>query len=204
MLKFENLTIRYGKQPVIDGLSHDFSEGCVTAIIGASGIGKTTLLNVLAGFIKPSQGALQTDHKAPSYIFQEPRLFPWMTALENVMVACKDSARADAMLSRLLPDPNDKNKYPNELSGGMKQRVSIARALVYDFDLLLMDEPFKGLDAETRRLVSNIVFEECRGKTVILVTHDQEDLPYCDHVLRLEGSPAHSLAVEKSDISSIE
>ena len=99
---------------------------------------------------------------------------------------------------RLISDADAKDKYPDELSGGMKQRVSMARALAYDSDLLLMDEPFKGLDPDTRREVCRLVFEQAKGKTVLMVTHDREDLVYCDHLLRLEGSPACSLILEKS------
>lgn len=198
MLKFENLTVRYGKQTVIDQLNFDFPEGKIVAITGASGIGKTTLLNVIAGFLKPHGGSLHSDHRAPTYVFQEPRLFPWMTALENVTTVCKDAQRAEELLLRLLPDPDAKCKYPDELSGGMKQRVSIARALAYDSDLLLMDEPFKGLDPDTRREVSRFVFDQTRGKTVLMVTHDGEDLSYCQSILRLEGIPVSQLILEKS------
>ena len=198
MLKFENLTVRYGKQTVIDRLNFDFPEGCVIAITGASGIGKTTLLNVIAGFLKPNGGSLLSDHHAPAYIFQEPRLFPWMTALENVTTVCDDPRRAAELLDRLLPDADAKNKYPHELSGGMKQRVSVARALAYHSDLLLMDEPFKGLDPETREQVSRLVFEESKGKTVLMVTHDREDLSYCDFLLRIEGAPVSQFILEKS------
>jgi NitT/TauT family transport system ATP-binding protein len=198
MLKFENLTVRYGKQTVIDQLNFDFPEGKIVAITGASGIGKTTLLNVIAGFLKPHGGSLHSDHRAPAYVFQEPRLFPWMTALENVTTVCKDAQRAEELLLRLLPDPDAKCKYPDELSGGMKQRVSIARALAYDSDLLLMDEPFKGLDPDTRREVSRFVFDQTRGKTVLMVTHDGEDLSYCQSILRLEGIPVSQLILEKS------
>ncbi len=198
MLKFEHLTVRYDRQTVIEDVSFSFPEGCVIAMTGASGIGKTTLLNVIAGFKQPHRGRMRSTYQAPAYIFQEPRLFPWMTALENVTMVCNDSQRAKKLLEALFPDSDVSEKYPEELSGGMKQRVSIARALAYDSDLLLMDEPFKGLDADTRKKVSRFLFEAVRGKTVLMVTHDQEDLQYCDYSLQLQGSPVTSLLLEKS------
>ena len=197
MLKLENLTVRYGKQVVIDGLTATLPEHGVLALTGTSGIGKTTLLNVLAGLKSPYRGSVVSTYSRPTYIFQEPRLFPWMTALENVAVVCKDQEKARRLLSGLFTEPDIGNKYPSELSGGMKQRVAIARALAYDSDLLLMDEPFKGLDPETRERVSRFVFVEARGKTVLMVTHDREDLQYADYVLQMEGSPTCRLLLEK-------
>lgn len=198
MLKLENLTLRYGTNTVLDSLHHTFEEGKATAITGTSGIGKTTLLHLLAGLIKPSEGRIVNSHEKLSYVFQEPRLFPWMTVLENITAVCSDEERACSLLQRLFPDTQVENLYPHELSGGMKQRVSLARALAPKPDLLLMDEPFRGLDTETRRLVYDLVLEETRGKTLILVTHDEEDLVLCDTVLRMVGMPVTRLVTEKS------
>ena len=191
MLKLENITLRYGKSTVIDNLSHEFAEGKVTAIVGDSGVGKTTLLNIAAGLLRQSAGQVVRDGEKISYIFQDPRLFPWMTALENVSEV-SDTETAKKMLSLMgLDDSLD--KYPAELSGGMKQRVSIARALAYDPDVIFLDEPFRGLDAERRQSVGDTVFALLRGKTAIMVTHDERDLIYADVVLRLSAAPESKL-----------
>ncbi len=191
MLTLENITLRYGKNTVIDRLSHTFEDGKTTVILGESGVGKTTLLNIAAGLLRPTDGRVVNTHEKISYIFQEPRLFPWMTALENVSTV-SDNETAKKMLS-LMGLEDSLGKYPAELSGGMKQRVSIARALAYAPDIIFLDEPFKGLDAERRRSVSQKVFELLRGKTAIMVTHDEADLEYADIILKLSPSPESTL-----------
>ncbi len=196
MLNIEHLTVIYDKKPILRDLSFSFSEHTTTGIIGTSGVGKTTLLNVLAGLIKPSEGAVQLGEERLSFIFQEPRLFPWMTALENVRCVCGEPDRAKHYLSSLLPEEAFL-QYPHELSGGMKQRVSIARALAYDPQILLMDEPFQGLDPETKEATADFVFHCMQGKTVLMVTHDESDLVRCQTVLRLNGNPANALVLEK-------
>lgn len=191
MLKLDNITIKYGKNIVIDRLTHTFEDGVTTVILGESGVGKTTLLNIAAGLLRPTEGEVTNTYERISYIFQEPRLFPWMTALENVATV-SDSETAQRMLLLMgLEDSLD--KYPAELSGGMKQRVSIARALAYDPDIIFLDEPFKGLDAERRQNVSDVVFDHLRGKTAIMVTHDEADLRYADTVLTLSSAPESRL-----------
>lgn len=191
MLKLDNITVKYGKNIVIDRLTHTFEDGVTTVILGESGVGKTTLLNIAAGLLRPTEGEVTNTHERISYIFQELRLFPWMTALENVATV-SDSETAQRMLLLMgLEDSLD--KYPAELSGGMKQRVSIARALAYDPDIIFLDEPFKGLDAERRQNVSDVVFDHLRGKTAIMVTHDEADLRYADTVLTLSSAPESKL-----------
>ncbi len=204
MLKIHDLCVAYDKKLILDHLTHSFLDHRVTALTGLSGIGKTTLLRVFAGLLSPSSGEVISSYKKAAYIFQEPRLFPWMTALENVSIICNSTQKAQEYLEHLIPDLDSHKKYPHELSGGMKQRVSIARALAYEPDLLLMDEPFKGLDRETREHVSRFLFETIQDTTAIIVTHDKEDLPYCHQILRMEGSPANQLVLEKSDTSLIE
>lgn len=199
MLTLEHLTLRYEKQTIFDGVSFDFSEGAITGIVGASGIGKSTLLHAIAGLKKCDGGKILSSHERISYIFQEPRLFPWMTALENITVVGADEATAMRYLHALFEDAEEvAKKYPSELSGGMKQRISVARALAYAPDLLLLDEPFRGLDTETKTLVQRLIFNEMQGKTLLLVTHDEADLSLCDKIVRLQGTPVRELILEKS------
>jgi ABC-type nitrate/sulfonate/bicarbonate transport system ATPase subunit len=198
MLKIENITLKYEDKTVIDGLSYNFAEGVVTAITGASGSGKTTLLYLLSGLKKAQKGTVYNDHKRIAAVFQEHRLFPWLSAIDNITVTGADISRAKELLNILFPDETVDEKYPDELSGGMKQRIAIARALAYDPDILLLDEPFKGLDKETKTIVTNTVFDVIKGKTCILITHDEDDLVYCQEHLRISENPITKFDLVKS------
>lgn len=181
MLNIEHVSYAYGKKQVLKDLSLTLRDGELLAVMGESGCGKSTLLHLLAGLKQPNAGKLETSFARPAYVFQEPRLFPWLTVLENLLAVLdrpteEDAQKAKEILSELgLVDCAA--LYPAQLSGGMKSRVALARALVFDGDLYLLDEPFAALDEERRRKL--IVFLRNRfqksGAAAILVTHQTED-----------------------------
>ena len=198
MIMITDLYVKYDKNTVIENLSYTFSDGVSYAIMGESGVGKTTLINALAGLIPTSKGKIETDFKRPAFVFQEDRLFPWMNAVENVDLVCNNKSLSEDLLLRLLPDKESIYKYPDELSGGMKQRVAIARALAYDPDVIFLDEPFKGLDEETKKATRKLTFDVFKGKTLILITHDKDDATLCDVTLKMTSSPVSALVSEES------
>ena len=172
-----NLEKRYGELTVLDGFSTVFPAGEITCIMGRSGCGKTTLLRLLMGLEKPSGGEIVGLPARMSAVFQEDRLCEDFSAYENVRIAApkRTADEIRAALADLLLDSEAQNKPVSALSGGMRRRVSIARALLAEGELMLMDEPFKGLDDGTREVVMAYVKAMAAGRTVILVTHDEED-----------------------------
>jgi len=175
-------------------------EKSVTCIMGPSGCGKTTLLNLISGLVKPDSGEFKGfASKTISYLFQEPRLLPWKTVWQNIDFVIKDiypkKQRAEIINSylKIVGLYDFRHFLPKELSGGMMQRVSIARAFVFPSDLLLMDEPFKGLDLQLKvsLLDSFIALWQQDFRTVIFVTHDLDEALYlCDKIYVLSGAPA--------------
>lgn len=189
MLKITDLTFGYNEAPVLENISLDLEDGKVLAITGPSGVGKTTLLNLIAGLLPASEGSIVSDFKKVAYIFQDHRLFPWLTAIDNVNIVCDDKESAQKALGLLFEDEDILPKFPSELSGGMKQRVAIARAMAYGGDLMLMDEPFKSLDEQTKNKTRKALFDYIRenGMSAVIVTHDPQDLPFCDEVIELSA-----------------
>ena len=187
MITIDRLTLSYGRQQVLKDCSLQVEPGSRVALMGPSGCGKTSLINVSAGLLSPDSGKVSVNGKV-SYVFQEPALFPWLTAVDNINVVLSDRPetlpRAEQLLEAVgLSDCRD--KYPHQLSGGQKQRIAICRALAYGGDILLLDEPLKGLDADTRDQVSALLLQEWTGKTLLLVTHDpSEAQSLCDRVYR--------------------
>lgn len=172
MLTVEHLTKRFDGVPVLTDFSCVFPETGIVAIVGPSGYGKTTLLRCIAGLEKPDSGAITGVPERIAYCFQEDRLLPWRTALGNLEAVLGKRRRAEALgwLDRVgLADAAD--KYPSELSGGMRSRVAFARALAFDAPLLLLDEPFHALDDTTRAAMEALLAEKSRGRLVLLVTH---------------------------------
>ena len=173
MLELKNVSLSYGDLRVLRDVSLRLAPGERIAVMGPSGCGKTSLLRVIAGLQSPDSGTVERTAQRLSFVFQEPRLLPWLTAAENVRLVLPDAHHGDdsaAWLSRFgLSDAAD--KLPAELSGGMQQLVSLARALVCAPDLLLLDEPFKALDAAAKQHAITAVSAGADA-AIILVTHD--------------------------------
>ena len=189
MARAENLTVKYGETAVLDQFSADFPDGAVTAVSGRSGCGKTTLLVVLLGLLRPDAGMF-SGFQRPSAVFQEDRLLPFLSAAGNIAVAagCTE-AEAAAALCSVGFDNADSEKRGFELSGGMARRVAIVRAMLAQGDAVLLDEPFKGLDECTREQVVRFVNERRRGRTMVVVTHDPRDAEdlHAVHAVQMGG-----------------
>ncbi|MHA7270786.1 ABC transporter ATP-binding protein [Arthrobacter sp. HLT1-20] len=201
----ENLGKRFGDgAPVLDDVSATVYQGEFVALLGASGCGKSTLLNIISGLDVPSSGALEVPEDGAAFMFQDSALFPWLTAQGNVELALKlrgvgkaeRKVRAGELLD-LVNLGHSVNKRPHELSGGMRQRVALARSLAQDKPLLLMDEPFAALDAITRDLLHNElerIWKET-GRTIIFVTHNvREAVRLGQRVLLLSSRPGRVVA----------
>lgn len=201
----ENLGKRFGDgAPVLDDVSATVYQGEFVALLGASGCGKSTLLNIISGLDVPSSGALEVPEDGAAFMFQDSALFPWLSAQGNVELALKlrgvGKAERKVRAAELLDLVNlghSVNKRPHELSGGMRQRVALARSLAQDKPLLLMDEPFAALDAITRDLLHNElerIWKET-GRTIIFVTHNvREAVRLGQRVLLLSSRPGRVVA----------
>lgn len=170
MIVFKDVVKSYARREVLSGVSFSLSAGERGAIAGASGCGKTTVLRLAAGLEKPDSGKIECGKC--SFVFQEERLFPSLTALENVSVVKSSGNDSAKELLCSLGMENDLGKKPAELSGGMRQRVALARALYFDSEVLLLDEPFKQLDPDIAALSAEITLEYLKGRTLLVVTHD--------------------------------
>ena len=186
----DHVSFSFGDNVVIRDCSVALQHGETYALIGKSGIGKSTLLHLIAGFLKPDRGLVKIDGKAitkprkqTAFLFQELGLFPWQTVLQAVSMPLqlhgKPTDIGEKALSLLaeLHLEQHKDKYPHQLSGGERQRVALARTLIHDPDLLLMDEPTSALDAMTKEELQSVILRQtqARGATLLFVTHDIEE-----------------------------
>lgn len=197
-LQLNNVSRSYGPIKVFSDLTLEIANGEFVAVVGPSGCGKTTLLNLLSGFDKPDMGTISRTGKL-RMIYQQGGLFPWRTAAQNILMGLRHlpeeaerKRQLDEMLS-MIELQGFANHYPHQLSGGMRQRVELGRALVGETDILLMDEPFSALDYLTRLRMRRELARMLEQKpcTVVLVTHDiEEAAQLADRIVVLSERPA--------------
>jgi len=199
MIELKGITKSFGQLKVLETFSLAIEEEKVLCLLGASGCGKTTLLKILANLDTDYTGEINgLEGKRISYVFQESRLIPWLTVRENLLFVLEgqvEERQLEEQIEAILEQVNlltFKDVYPNTLSGGMKQRVSLARAFVMPHDLLLLDEPFQGLDEKLKNQLIELLEKliQLDKKTVVMVTHDkQEAFRLGDKILELVGKP---------------
>ncbi len=199
-IRFDRVSVDFpgadGPMRVIDDVSFDIQQGDFVSVIGPSGCGKTTLMNILGGFVQPTSGQVLLDGKPVAQpgpdrgvIFQEYGVFPWLTVRQNIEFGLKlaassvPAAERDAVVNRymkLMGLSDFAKAFPKHLSGGMRQRLAIARAYAVRPAYLLMDEPFGALDAQTRSAMQDLLLEvlQSERKTVLLITHSVEEAIY--------------------------
>jgi len=174
MIEVKNIVKSYGVNIVLGGISFTVPDCGIHGIFGPSGCGKTTLLRLIAGLEKADSGEITgTEGKKIAFVFQEDRLIPSCTALKNVSLVSDEETALKYLKLLHLEDALD--KYPDEMSGGMCRRVAIARALACGGDILILDEPFKGIETELKNEVQGIVKEYAETHPVLFVTHDEDE-----------------------------
>ena len=211
-LTVRNVRKSFGQLEVLADISFEVEEGNFACIVGESGCGKTTLLKIIAGIERADEGEILYNgepirNEDIGYVFQDDRLLPWRTALENVLFALemrgiKDGSVAEKYLE-LVGLKGFENYYPHQLSGGMRQRIGICRALAVNPKILLMDEPFASLDAQTRNRmqVELLKIWDKDRKTVIFVTHSIDEAVFlADEVVVLSKRPAKVIDVVRIEM----
>ena len=211
MISVDGLSFSFGKEKILSQISLEVSRAEIVAVLGPSGVGKTTLLRCIAGLLRPEEGRIRIDGLAPEraaseqkigYLFQQDSLLEWRNVRENVMLpfeAASAKLSRDAVDERLskslrlvgLPDAGA--KFPHELSGGMRQRVALARALAPDPRVLLLDEPFAAIDLMTRERIMielHAILRETKTPTVFVTHHIEEAVFLSDRLVLLDGTPA--------------
>jgi NitT/TauT family transport system ATP-binding protein len=212
-IAFERVSVQFrtssGPLRVVDDVSYRVHDGEFVSIIGPSGCGKTTMMNLVAGFVKPTSGAVLLDGKPVEgpgpdrgVIFQEYGVFPWLTVKQNIAfglnlrasrVPEREREEVCQRYMRLMGLADFADAWPKTLSGGMRQRLAIARAYAVKPEFLLMDEPFGALDAQTRSAMQDLLIEvlHTEGKTVMLITHSVEEAVYLsDRIIVMTARPA--------------
>ena len=187
MISVHNITVRFGEKLVLDRFSLKIPDAGLTALSGPSGCGKTTLLRVLAG-LQSTEGGTVTVPPGPVLLFQEDRLLPWRTVGQHISDVLPKSRRGEVSRWLELAElAGEEDSCPAALSGGMGRRLALARALALGGDLLLLDEPFTGVDAPRAERILGRIRE--LGVPVLLSSHEKEVVDLCDRTIALEGPP---------------
>jgi len=189
-MKIENLTKKYNDQLVLDHINMEFEDGKKYGLMGPSGSGKTTLLHIILGLEKADDGTVSgLEQKKAAAVFQEDRLCEAFSALENVAMVTNELSKEQIReeLSQLLP-MDSIDKPVKNLSGGMKRRVAVCRSLLAPSDMIIMDEPFTGLDENTKKAVIQYIVKKTKGKMLIISTHNEEDIAALGgELIKLDG-----------------
>lgn len=182
VLRLDGVGHDYLGRTILEGIDLEVGRGEIVALVGPSGCGKSTLAHIAAGLTEPKGGCIERTYARHGMVFQDPALMPWATARSNIAFPLRltrlprrqQDARIREAASAVALLPEDLEKYPVELSGGMRQRVSIARALVHQPDFLFFDEPFTALDVALRRRMQDVVIETCATGDLsgLFITHD--------------------------------
>ena len=196
IIELKNIYKSFGKKEILSDFSLTIPTSEKVCLLGKSGIGKSTIFNIIANLEKFDKGTmLGLENKKISYVFQDTRLITWLSVAENLTVVMKNANKKEKHeLADFYLDKFNlieyKNKMPCELSGGMQQKLSIARALAFNGDIFLFDEPFKGLDEKSKFSTIEILKDELINKTALFITHDLSEISsLCDMIFYFEGSP---------------
>lgn len=195
MIEIRDLIKNFNDHYVFNNLNLDIESDKITVILGKSGCGKTTLLRLISNLEKYDSGSINTNNLKFSYVFQEPRLFPWLTVFENIQAITNLPSDEIYRMIRMVDLEKFSNSYPDELSGGMKSRVSLARAFAYKPNFLLMDEPFSSLDDFTRVKMQEELLKLYNKENVgiLFVTHNiDEALTIADKIIVLKEGKIYS------------
>lgn len=193
LLGLNKISLSFGENTIFSDLDFAVEKGEFVAVIGPSGCGKTTLLNLFAGSVKPNQGEIFCGGNL-RMVYQQSSLFPWLTVEENIALGLgEDNREKVSEMLAIINLTNFARHFPHQLSGGMKQRVELGRALIGEAEILLLDEPFSSLDYLTKLNIRSELVRMLKEfpRTTVLVTHDiEEAVQLADRVVILSGSPA--------------